>query len=131
MAAEDVLKKSTSKLLIVYLKVLPSILAIVYIANIILSYFNIEIEAAAYIIWLLMWIFIYLSAIVFRFCFYHKMFLWYILASTTLSTIDFYIGIPVSNTRYLMLHIVLLGIFLFAILHKHMKNNNIRLVTLH
>ena len=39
----------------------------------------------------------YLSATVFRFCLYHKMFLHYILVTDIINIIDYYVGIPIED----------------------------------
>lgn len=61
--------------------------------------------------------FLYLASYVFRFCEYHRMFLHYVLANNILVYFDFYIGIPVEDKHLFMIHIVLVGIFLFLILY--------------
>lgn len=71
------------KLLILMLKYIPMLISLVYVLNTALSYFYIDIPILSNLAGrsILPWIFMYLSATVFRFCLYHKMFLHYILVT--------------------------------------------------
>lgn len=51
----------------------------------------------------------YLSATVFRFCLYHKMFLHYILVTDIINIIDYYVGIPIEDLELLMIQRTLYG----------------------
>lgn len=84
MAVEENLNKSMYKLLILMLKYIPMLISLVYVLNTALSYFYIDIPVLSNLagMSILPWIFMYLSATVFRFCLYHKMFLHYILENT-------------------------------------------------
>lgn len=63
----------------------------------------------------------YLSATVFRFCLYHKMFLHYILVTDIINIIDYYVGIPIEDLELLMIHGTITGLFLFVILYLYVK----------
>ena len=81
MAVEESLRSKTLyKIEIGLLKIIPMILAGIYLSNTILSYFlNIDLIVLSYIggISLLPLIFLYLSSYVFRFCIYHRVFLFF------------------------------------------------------
>lgn len=66
-------------------------------------------------------LFLYLASYVFQFCAYHRMFLHYILASNILVWIDYYVGIPVSDRVLFMIHILLVGVFLFLVLYLYRR----------
>lgn len=72
---------------------------------------------------ILTWIFLYVAAVVFRFCNYHRMFLWYILSSDVINTIDYYVDIPISDYNMFAINIALIGIFLFIILFLYVKSH--------
>ena len=72
---------------------------------------------------LLPWLFILIATHVFRFCAYHRMFLYYILVSSIISTIDYYIGIPLSTFNILALNFIVAGVFLFLILYMYVKHH--------
>lgn len=126
MAKEENLKsKSLYKLLLIMLKYIPMLIALFYVINTATAYIGIDIPVLSNIagMSLLTWIFMYLSAIVFRFCLYHRMFLYYILATDIINIIDYYVGIPITNFELLMLHSVITGVSLFIILYVYVKNH--------
>lgn len=106
------------------------VLAGCFLANTILSYFGIETEVLSYIagIGILPLLFIYLSSFVFKFCIYHRMFIYYIFTNNIICFIDDKYGIPISCRSYLVLHLIVAAIFLFIILYlkfklcKHLNN---------
>ena len=99
--------------------------ALMYLINTLFACVGIDIPVFSYIggMSLLPWLFIWVATFVFRFCIYHRMFLYYILATNIIDTIDYYIGIPVTTFSLLMVHIVVAGIFLFLILYFYVKCN--------
>lgn len=126
MAVEESLKsKYLYKVLIITLKYIPMVISFMYIINTILSYFYINLSVLSNIagISLLPWLFMYLSSVVFRFCLYHKMFLYYILITDLINITDYYIGIHIGNLELLMLHSFITGISLFIILYLYVKSN--------
>lgn len=118
------------KLEIAFLKIIPMVLAGCFLVNTILSYFAIETEVLSYIagIGILPLLFIYLSSFVFKFCVYHRMFIYYIFTNNIICFIDDKYGIPISYRSYLVLHLIIAAIFLFIILYlkfklcKHLNN---------
>lgn len=107
------------------LKYIPMVIALVYALNTTLSYFYIDIPVLSNIagISILPWTFMYISATVFRFCLYHKMFLYYILITDVINIVDYYIGIPIESVELLMIHGAITGISLFLILYFYVKSN--------
>ena len=106
------------------------VLAGCFLANTILSYFGIETEVLSYIagIGILPLLFIYFSSFVFKFCVYHRMFIYYIFTNNIICFIDDKYEIPISYRSYLVLHLIIAAIFLFIILYlkfklcKHLNN---------
>lgn len=111
------------KVFLGFLKVIPMIMAGLYLTNTISSYFDYEWEIISYLagIGLIPWLFVMLASYIFRFCEYHRMFLWYILANNLICWIDSKWPLPISNWNYFILHIIIAGIFLFLILYFHQK----------
>lgn len=111
------------KLFIWILRILPMIMAGLYLLNTILSYFGIDLELISYIagVGLLPWLFILISSYLFRFCGYHRMFLWYIAVNNIICWIDYNFTIPISDWNYLVLHMIVAGLFLFLILFLKIK----------
>lgn len=118
-------KRSEYKLLIIVLKFIPMLTALCYMSSTIFNYFGYNIEPLSNIggMSLLTWIFIYLASVVFKFCSYHRIFLWYILIDDLFNIIDYYWSIPISTDNILMLHNIWIGITLFIILVLYVKSN--------
>lgn len=74
---------------------------------------------------LLTWIFLYLAPVVFEFCSYHRMFLWYILIDDVLNIVDYYWSIPISTDNLIRIHNILAGITLFIVLILYVKSNKV------
>ena len=117
------LSKPLYKIEMGILKVIPMLLAGCYFLNTTLSYFNIDTPLFSYIggMSLLPLLFVYLSSFVFRFCVYHRMFLYYIFVSDCISYYDLYIGIPVGNRELFVFNESIAGLFLFGILYLKFK----------
>ena len=103
-------KVALYKLEILFLKIIPMVLAGCFLANTILSYFGIETEVLSYVagIGILPLLFIYLSSFVFKFC-------------VIICFIDDKYEIPISCRSYLVLHLIVAAIFLFIILYLKFK----------
>lgn len=116
------------KLELLCVKYIPILIAVIVLANAILSYFDIYIEEINYVAGtsFLTLIPMYISSYAYKFCEYHRMFIHYILSHKLLVTVDMYIGIPVSDFNMLMVYLVLAGIFALAILYLHQKCKNDR-----
>ena len=97
-------------------KVLPIIIAIIYIVNTLSTYFYVDIPLLSMIggLSLLPLGKLYLSSFTYKLCTHHRMFIYYIFLHNVISGIDYYMdGIPISDRGYLLLEVVLFGIFLF------------------
>lgn len=125
MAAVENLNRTLYKVFILMLKYIPMIIALIYILNTILSYFYIDIPVLSNIagISILPWLFMYIATVVFKFCLYHRMFLWYILVTDLLNIVDYYLTIPIKDLELLMIHSGITGVFLFIILFLYVKSH--------
>ena len=99
------------------------LMALSAILNMLFDFFGLEGYIFSYIggISILPLAFIYLASYAFEFCSYHRMFLHYVLANNILTSIDYYIGIPISNLSFFMVHMFLIGILLFLVLYFYKK----------
>lgn len=127
MAVVEKSRENKHKLLILVLKFIPMLTALCYMTSTIFNYFDYNIEPLSNIggMSLLTWVFIYLASVVFKFCSYHRMFLWYILIDDLFNIIDYYWGIPISTDNILMLHNIWIGITLFIVLILYVKSNKV------
>ena len=120
-------RRSEYKLLIIVLKFIPMLTALCYMSSTIFNYFGYNIEPLSNIggMSLLTWLFIYLASIVFNFCSYHRVFLWYIFIDDIFNIIDYYITIPISTDNILMLHNIFIGITLFTVLILYVRSHKV------
>ena len=112
------------KLLILFLKVIPMILAGLAFINTVIAYYAIEAVWIHYIggTSILTLTFLYLASYVFKFCEYHRMWLHYVVACNVISFIDAHYGLPVGDVEYLMLHSFLMFITMVIVLILFLKN---------
>ena len=125
MAVVEKLRESKYRLLIIVLKFIPMLTALCYMTSTIFNYFDYNIEPLRNLggMSLLTWVFIYLASVVFKFCSYHRMFLWYVLVDDLVNIVDYYWNIPISTDNIPMLHNIWIGITLFIILILYVKDN--------
>lgn len=122
---ENLKNKRLYKVELLLLKVLPMLIALCYALNSLLSYFDIDLVFIGYVahVSLLPLIFLYTSSYMFRFCEYHRMFLHYTVINELINIYDYYIGIPITNRDFFILHIVLIWITLFVVLYLYVKHH--------
>ena len=106
------------------LKVMPMLLAAIYLINTVLSYYDIVLPALSYIggLSFIPLLFMYISSYVFRFCSYHRMFLHYIVINDLINLTDYYYTLPMSDWELFILHMSTAGISLFIILYLYVKS---------
>lgn len=116
---ERCVNRHLHKVLLGLLKVIPMLAALGYLLNTLLLYIGIDAIILSYLfgISLSTWLFILTAAFVFKFCIYHRMFLYYILSADCINVIDSYVGIPISDLNLLAIHFIIAGIFLFLVLY--------------
>ena len=115
-------RSNLHKLLLLVLKYIPMVIALCYMLNTMLY---IELLSNIAGVSLLTWIFLYLASVVFEFCSYHRMFLWYILIDDVLNIVDYYWNIPISTDNLIRIHNILAGITLFIVLILYVKSNKV------
>lgn len=115
--------KRLYKLELYLLKILPILLAAIYLINTVLSYYDIIIPALSYIggLSFIPLLFIYVSSYVFRFCSYHRIFLYYIAINDVINMLDYQFNLPISDWQFLIVHLSIAGISLFIILYLYVK----------
>lgn len=106
------------KIELLFLKIMPMLLTIIVILKRTLDYFDWNPQLLSYIggASLIPLAFIYLSSYVFKFCWFHKMFLVYVTADLLFNIIDFFVCFPQSTIKYYCLSMIAIGITLFIIL---------------
>lgn len=116
---EKSLERRTYKLMLGMLKVIPMLLAFLAILNTLFGFLGIDCSIISMLggVSFLPLVFLYLASFVFKFCIYHRMFLHYILLNNILELVDYYVGIPVSTFNLFIVHVSLIGLFLFLVLY--------------
>lgn len=105
------------------LKVLPMILALLALLSTILDRVDVNSVIINYIMFFVIYLFLYLSSYVFKFCEYHRMFLHYIVFMNILSIYDVYVGIPLDSYGLFKMYMIITGVFLFIILYLYVKSH--------
>lgn len=123
MDAEESLSRVLYKAVIVAIKIIPILIATLFLVRSILSCIDVDVTWLSYLcgMSLIPLLFMYLVSYAFKFCTYHRMFLHYIVVNDAINYIDYYIGIPLQYNELLRLHIIIAGIFLLLIIHYHQK----------
>lgn len=118
------LNKLLYKIELYLIKIIPVVISGLYLLNTILSYYNKHIELISAIagISLLPWLFLYISSFVFKFCLYHRLFLYYIAINELIAWYDYKIGFNINNTQYLYSHLVIAGIIIFLVTYLKIKH---------
>ena len=130
MDAEESLNKTIYKIELFLLKIIPFVLATVYLVNTTLSYFKIDIPFLSYLggISILPLLFLYLSSYAFKFCLYHRLPLHYITINLVLNITDEYIGIPLSNRNLYVIYVIIIFIFIVLLVYEHCKRRSIKII---
>ena len=91
--------KSLYKLTLIVLKGLPMVMALGFAISNTIPSIGPKLNMIVHVCGLIIppFRFMYLSSYIFRFCSYHRIFLYYILTVQLITVIDWYIGIPISN----------------------------------
>ena len=117
------ISKREYKIVLQTIKIIPMLIAFCDLTNTILYLLGFNFEVLSFIggISFLTLAFLYLISYVFRFCIYHRMFLHYILVNNIISTVEYTVGIPVSDNTLLYCWTIITGLFIFAILYFRKK----------
>lgn len=126
---EKLLNKRIYKIELYLLKIIPYLIMLCYFVNTTLSYNGINISLPSLIggLSLFPWIFLYLSSYTFRFCFYHRLPLFYVLISDGIAYYDIEYGVPIADRTLFSLNCIIAGITIFIIAFckiKYGKCNN-------
>lgn len=116
-------RKRVNRYAVLWIKYLPIAAVVCCILNTMGSFFGFNFEAVGYLFNLLVFIGLILLSYVLQFCAWHRCLIWYVLGCQLLNAFDYYIGIPVSNKGFFMIHVLLIGITIIALTYHHVKKN--------
>lgn len=118
---ESLKNRFLSKLVLCSVKIFPILISGIYVLNTVLSYYDIDWEGFSYIVQFLFIGFMYVSSLRFKFCIYHRLFIYYITLTLILNIIDYHWGIPLSDRNIFLMYMIIAGVFLFLVLYFHQK----------
>lgn len=124
MIKEEKLERNLKyKGFLIILKYIPHIIAILYAIYTLLSFLGIDLLILGHLshISVLPWIFIYITSKIFRFCYVHRLPLYYIGLNELLTITDYYIGIPIESTKLLLLHLTIIIALIFGYSYYYIK----------
>lgn len=126
MEVNSLRNKDLYKIELYLLKVMPMLLATIYLVNTVLSYCDIVVSVLSYIggLSFIPLVFMYISSYVFRFCSYHRMFLHYTVINDLINLTDYYYTLPISDWEFLILYMSIAGVSLFIILYLYVKGHS-------
>ena len=110
------------KVLLALLRFVPVVGALCCAIDSLLSYYFIDTVWLGFIMrltFLFSWIAL---AIYFRFCLFYMILVFYIIVCTTLNTIDYIWGIPISSRDLFVLHIGLIGVTALTATIAHVRD---------
>ena len=115
-------RKNRKKFLIL-IKYIFHLLALIYASNTFLQFIGIDVPEIGcfFHVALLPWIiFIYLSYEL-KFCYVHRLPLYYIAVNELLTNIDYYIGIPISDSNLLVAHLLIAASLILGYSYYYLK----------
>ena len=97
-------------------KFIPHVIALFYVIYTLLGFLGIDAFIISYFVHvsILPWIYLLCNSLVYRYCYVHRLPLYYILINEILLVTDNYIKIPVSDYNLLVIHVILIGILIFG-----------------
>jgi len=116
------------KFLLILIKYIPHFIALFYAIYNILGLLGIDFIIAGYFIHmsLLPWIFMYLLSFIFKYCYVHRLPLYYILSSETLTTLDYLLNYSIEESTILMANLTLIACLIFGYTFYYTKCRNER-----
>ena len=123
------LNKNIYKAFLISVKLLPIGISAIFIINSILSLINIDLPFLSYVggMSILPLTFLYLTSYLFKFCFYHRIYLHYISLNVLLSIIDNYTDVFVNYRTPYVLCIILFCLTTFISVYSYVKYNRKRI----
>lgn len=116
-------RKLSHKGFLVILKYIPHSIGLVYILCTILGFFGIDsnLVGCFFHISLISWFYLLLTSILFKFCYVHRLPLYYIGANELITCSDYYIGIPLEEFNLAVLHALLIIFLIYGYSYYYIK----------
>ena len=124
MKMEEKLKKNLKhKSFLILNKYIPHLICLLYIVYTILGFFGIDTFIIGSItdVSALTFLYLYTTSIIFRYCYVHRLPLYYIAINELITCLDYYVGIPISDFKLLIIHILVIGCLIFGYSYYYIK----------
>lgn len=122
------LSVSSHKIFLILLKYTPAILAIGYCLASILQCFDIDTYIITYSVFIgiIPVIFLFVASLVFKFCEYHRIYLYYIVINEILNIVDYNTTLVDNSSMYIRIHVILffLATILTTIMYLYAKHKD-------
>lgn len=119
---------SKHKLFLVFLKIVPFLLGIEYFLATLLQLFDMDVYLLSYFFYvgIVPWLFILVTSFVFKFCEYHRIFLYYILLNEILNIVNYNTDLFGSDDTFIRIHFVVFfsATIITLILYLYAKQNS-------
>lgn len=122
--AEELRNKQLKyKSFLIITKYFPHVSAFMYALYTLLQFADIDPIILGYLLdySLLPWLYMYLTSYVFRYCYVHRLPLYYILINEVLTITDYYWNIPVNEFNLLLIHLLFIACLIFGYSYYYIK----------
>lgn len=113
---EKQIRNLKHKSFLIITKFIPHFIALFYVIYTFLGFLGIDAIVLGYFVnvSLLTWIYIYLNSLIFRYCYVHRLPLYYIITNDAITIIDNYYNIPISDFNLIVIHLLLIGLLIMG-----------------
>lgn len=108
---------------LIVLKYIPHFIAFIYAIYTLLGFCGIDsiVVGCFFHISLVSWIYLFITSLLFKFCYVHRLPLYYIGTNELITSLDYYIGIPVEDFNLIIIHSLLIISLIFGYSYYHIK----------
>ena len=123
--AEKQSRNLSHKSFLIILKYIPYFLACGYAISTLGDFFEYDLIGLGYIcnVSIFSWIFMLLTSFIFKYCYIHRLPLYYIVINDLLNITDYYKGIPISVKSFLILHLLVIFTFISLYTYGYVKES--------
>ena len=118
---EEKLSIKLVKLLRVYLKLTPLIIAILSFTNCVFAYYGVQLKILAHAFLFILIGFVYIASYVLKFCEYHRISLHYIVIIYIINCYDYYVGIPLNDFNMLVIYSIIMFFTIIIAIYLKLK----------
>ena len=113
---EKQIRNLKHKSFLIITKFIPHFIALFYVIYTFLGFLGIDAIVLGYFVnvSLLTWIYIYLNSLIFRYCYVHRLPLYYIITNDAITIVDNYYNIPISDFNLIVIHLQLIGLLIMG-----------------